>query len=192
MAVIEWATAARPYADGAAFGDAGPYERLDGVARLAVDPAHPANAAIVDLAGPRAAPDGLVHFRADVCLLRPADSARGAGRLLVDVVNRGRKNAPRAPQSRAGRRAVRGDRPRRRLSDAAWLDGRLVRLAVGRASPARVCWGWRRPRRSTDGRPIAGQAVVEFQPNAAQPDHLLANRVHRPYPAADSTTPPPR
>ena len=32
-----------PFADGRRFGDAGPYERLDGTVEYAVDPAHPAN-----------------------------------------------------------------------------------------------------------------------------------------------------
>src|SRR5262245_36092720 len=30
-----------PFADGQAFGDVGPYEKLTGVARFAVDPKHP-------------------------------------------------------------------------------------------------------------------------------------------------------
>ena len=42
-------TSRTPFAGGRAFGDVGPYERLDGTLELAVDPAHPANAGIVDL-----------------------------------------------------------------------------------------------------------------------------------------------
>jgi hypothetical protein len=38
-----------PYADGQEFGDTGPYERLDGVLTLAVDPHHAANRCITDL-----------------------------------------------------------------------------------------------------------------------------------------------
>ena len=34
----------QPYADGAAFGEAGTYEQIDGIVHFAVDPAHPANA----------------------------------------------------------------------------------------------------------------------------------------------------
>ena len=38
-----------PFADGQPFGDAGPYERLDGVAHYAIDPSAPAQQTIVDL-----------------------------------------------------------------------------------------------------------------------------------------------
>src|SRR5262249_16693799 len=38
-----------PFADGKAFGDAGPYERLVGVARFAVDSAQVRNKGIIDL-----------------------------------------------------------------------------------------------------------------------------------------------
>src|SRR5262245_53832049 len=68
-----------PFAAGQSFGDAGPYERLLGVARFAVDPAHPRNKAIVDLdKAPRNA-RGLVEFTADVFILKPIDPARGNG-----------------------------------------------------------------------------------------------------------------
>src|SRR5215216_8141477 len=96
MAVIELELASRgPYADGAAFGEAGAYERIDGIARFAVDPAHSANRAIVDLDKAERGADGRVHFLADFTILQPADPARGNRRLLFEVLNRGRKNVPR-------------------------------------------------------------------------------------------------
>ena len=50
MALVELEIRKRgPFADGKAFGEHGAYERIDGIARFAVDPAHPANRAIVDL-----------------------------------------------------------------------------------------------------------------------------------------------
>jgi hypothetical protein len=64
-------------------------ERIRGRASFAVDPEAPANAAIADLAlAPRDA-QGLVHFRADFLMLRPADAARGSGALIYEVNNRG-------------------------------------------------------------------------------------------------------
>jgi hypothetical protein len=189
MAVIELATAARrPYADATAFGDAGPYERLDGIARFAVDPAHPANAAIVDLDRAERGPDGRVHFAADICLLQPADPARGNGRLLVEVVNRGRKTAPRQLN-----RAPAAD-PTEAIDPG---DGFLMRHGW---TVAWCGWQWdvvrgpallglEAPPALAAGRPIPGHAVIEFQPNDPQPDKLLANRVHRPYPAADVDDP---
>ena len=42
-------TARVPFADGAAFGDVGAYEKITGRLHYAVDPNHPANADVVDL-----------------------------------------------------------------------------------------------------------------------------------------------
>ncbi len=47
--------------DGKPFGPAGPYERLTGTVRLAVDPEHAANACIVDLGLTPRGEDGRVH-----------------------------------------------------------------------------------------------------------------------------------
>jgi hypothetical protein len=40
-----------------------------------------------------------------------------------------------------------------------------------------------------DGKPIVGAVAVEFQPNAREAHKLLADRIHRPYPAADPNDP---
>lgn len=83
--------AVEPFADGADFGQAGPYERVIGIARGEVDPADPANAGIADIAlAPRNA-RGRVEYRTDLFILRPKDPARGSGTLLYEVLNRGRK-----------------------------------------------------------------------------------------------------
>ena len=67
------------------------YERVDGKLHFAVDPAHPANARIVDLdKAPRDA-HGSVTFWADFVLLQPTDPAKGNRRLLSYVVNRGQR-----------------------------------------------------------------------------------------------------
>src|SRR5262245_22744459 len=66
------------------------YERLDGVARFAVDPAAPGSATITDLGLAPVDATGRVRFEADFCVLRPADPAQGSGRLLFPVANRGR------------------------------------------------------------------------------------------------------
>lgn len=80
-----------PLAGGMSFGDTGGYLRLIGIARGAVDPADPANRAIADLdKAPRNAA-GLVEYQTDIFILRPADPAKGNGRILYEVNNRGRK-----------------------------------------------------------------------------------------------------
>jgi hypothetical protein len=82
-----------PFAGGAAFGNVGPYEKLVGVARFAVDPNDPHNKDIVDLdLAPRNG-EGLVESEADVYLLAPKDLSKGNHALLYDVNNRGNKLA---------------------------------------------------------------------------------------------------
>lgn len=89
---LEWHTR-EPFLGGVAFGDVGPYEKLVGVARFAVDPAHARNKVIVDLDKAPRNRDGKVEFASDVYLLRPKDPSRGNGALLYDVNNRGNKLA---------------------------------------------------------------------------------------------------
>jgi hypothetical protein len=80
-----------PLADGHAFGQIGPYEKLAGRLHFEVDPDDPANAAVVDLGlAPRNA-RRRVEFWSDFYLLRPQDPERGNRRLLVGINNRGNK-----------------------------------------------------------------------------------------------------
>jgi len=76
-----------PFADGMAFGAAGPYEKIRGIAHFALDPEAPANAAIVDLK--RAPRDlrGRVLFSSEFILLRPTGALPST--LIYDVNNRG-------------------------------------------------------------------------------------------------------
>ena len=77
------------FAGGASFGEAGPYERLAGKIRLAVDPKAPQNRVIVDLDKAPKGADGLVECVADFTILKPVDMARGNRRLFYDWGNRG-------------------------------------------------------------------------------------------------------
>ena len=96
MAVSELAITRRgPYAAGRSFGNSGSYERIEGAIGFAVAPDAAANAGIVDLAHAARDEAGLVRFRADFSLLQPADPAMCTRRLLFEVVNRGRRLAPR-------------------------------------------------------------------------------------------------
>ena len=83
--------AVEPLADGAAFGAAGAYERVIGTAKGEVDPADPANRgiALIDKAPLNAR--GKVEYTTDFFVLRPKDPAKGNGRILYEVNNRGRK-----------------------------------------------------------------------------------------------------
>ncbi|MEO8467673.1 MAG: alpha/beta hydrolase domain-containing protein [Gammaproteobacteria bacterium] len=77
--------------NGAAFGDAGAYELLTGRIRFAIDPTNARNQVVVDIdKAPRNAA-GKIELAADISILKPKDSIKANGTLLLDVVNRGNK-----------------------------------------------------------------------------------------------------
>jgi len=181
-------TSRRPFAEGKAFGQVGPYEQLDGTVYFAVDPSHPANRLITDLKLAPQDAGGRVQFSADWRLLRPVEPQRGNHRLLFDILNRGRgpvlRNLNSAPD-------VLPDQP---------LDpgnGFLMRHGYT------VAWcGWqhdvpdapgllrlRAPEAVTPEGPISGKIVVTFQPNKPSTVQFLADMMHRPYPARDLDDP---
>jgi hypothetical protein len=177
-----------PYEGGRSFGDAGPYDRLDGVVTFAVDPEHEANQEIVDLKlAPRDA-DGRVRFTSDLCLLIPRDPARGNQRLVVELPNRGRKLIPRyvnraAPHLPTAEIPVGDGWTFERGYSIAWIgwqhDVYRNDAMMGLEAPEAVI----------DGKPIRGEIQVEIQPNVPERTRLLANRVHRPYRVADIDDP---
>jgi hypothetical protein len=77
--------------DGAPFGDTGAYERVIGVAKGEVDPDDPANKGIALIGKAPRNTRGKVEYASDFFVLRPKDPARGNGRILYEVNNRGRK-----------------------------------------------------------------------------------------------------
>ncbi|MCS7046807.1 MAG: alpha/beta hydrolase domain-containing protein [Gemmataceae bacterium] len=82
-----------PYENGRSFGAVGAYEKIVGIARYALDPQHPKNAAIVDLNLAPTNHAGRVEFAADVFILAPKDLSQGNGAIFYDVNNRGNKLA---------------------------------------------------------------------------------------------------
>ena len=80
----------RTYSAGESFGDVGTYDRIEGVIEFAVDPEHDINTKIVDLYLAPRDKDSKVHFKSDFILLTPTVETSSNGRLIVDVVNRGR------------------------------------------------------------------------------------------------------
>jgi hypothetical protein len=187
-------TRRKPYAHG--------YERLDGTIHFAVDPAHPANAMIVDLDAAARDEPGRVRFWADFCLLQPAGAAGANRRLLFHVVNRGRLTLPfcRPPPT---------PEPSDDLDPG---DGFLLRHGW---TVAMCGWQWDVERRpgllgleapqaletaDRGRRPIQGRVAVRFQPNEPHPDQILSHMplhpppgrlsyAHKPYPAADVDDP---
>jgi hypothetical protein len=179
-----------PYAGGEPFGEAGPFEWVEGVLRFAVDPAHAANREIVDLDLAARDGDGLVEFESDFGLLMPADPTRGSGRLLLDVANRG---------NRLAHMLNRAIPPLEPVAQPPAGDGFLMRRGW---STLWVGWQWDVPRGRLpgfvglqapvalrDGRPIAGQVCVEvvvYVPTASVPlCDALGMLAFEPYRAAD-------
>ena len=85
-----------PFEDGRAFGDTGPYERIDAVAHYAVHPSHHANVGIVDLDRAERHAEGTVRFSGDATFLVPVDPARANRALLFELPNRGNRIAMRS------------------------------------------------------------------------------------------------
>ena len=85
-----------PYEGGCEFGATGRYERVDAIAHYSVDPAHPANAGIVDLDRAERGGGGAVRFSGDATFLVPVDPARANRALLFEIPNRGNRIAMRS------------------------------------------------------------------------------------------------
>lgn len=174
-------TSERPFADGQSFGDVGAYTQVDGRAYFSVDPLHTANEQIADIQLAPRNEQGMVEFSSDFRILRPADSAKGNGRLLLDVLNRGKalalRNINSAPDV---------------LPDAPMDPGNGFLMSQGYT----VAWcGWQHdvpdapgllridvPEAMENGKPISGRIVVTFQPNAVVQSQYLSDRMHRAYP----------
>ncbi len=181
----------RPLAGGRAFGEVGPYEELKGRLRFAIDPAHPANARITDVELAPRNRDGRVEFAADVSLLLPVERARGNGRVILDVVNRG--NTVTVPNFNHATRPVFGpDSDAHPPIDAG--DGFLMRRGYAVASCGWQCDVPELPglfrlgapeARDAGGRPLRGRVYVNLQAPEPLPSFLLSDRGHLAYPAAD-------
>ena len=173
-----------PYAGDRRFGAVGAYEQVDGTAHFVIDPLHPANARICDLKLAPRNGAGLVEFTADLSLVLPVNAGQGNGRCIVELPNRGRRrvvammncappDAPVGPQAHPG-------------------DGFLFARGYAVAS---IGWQWdvypaaellclAAPLAVEGGKPVGGETMVEIRPNERGTTRLLADRVHRPLPAA--------
>jgi len=75
--------------NGEQFGSAGSYEQLVGRIYFSIDPQNPRNRVIADLDRAPKNASGRIEMSSDLKILRPKDSAKGNGALLIDIVNRG-------------------------------------------------------------------------------------------------------
>jgi hypothetical protein len=76
--------------NGRAFGDTGAYERITGRVFFSIAVANPHNRGIVDLGNAVNLKDGAVEFSSDFIAVRPKDSHKSNGSMILEVPNRGR------------------------------------------------------------------------------------------------------
>ncbi|MEQ1946176.1 MAG: alpha/beta hydrolase domain-containing protein [Bryobacteraceae bacterium] len=176
---------------GQAFGSTGAYEKLVGKVYFSIDPKNPHNFAIVDGdKAPRNA-KGRVEFGADVYILAPKDRAKGNGVLLLDVVNRGRKNVLQNLQLGGGSRT----------NDDDYGDGFLLRQGY---TLAWVGWQFDVPRGGgllgidrvipvdAKGKPMTWRISVALLPNDSGEHYVLDDIGHYgsdAYPPIDPNSP---
>jgi len=161
----------QPFAAGQSFGDTGPYEQITGIARFAVDPSHPRNKAIVDLAlAPRNA-DGKVEFESDFCILAPKDPAKGNGAIFYDVNNRGNKLALRMFNFAPGGNDL--DKPKSAGDGFLFRRGYTVVWCgwIGEMLPGDKRLLMRAPVATENGKPIQG--IVRFEMSTDKPADSL-------------------
>ncbi len=167
--------------DGQSFGATGAYEKIAGVMRFAVDPAHALHQRVTDIGLAPKNAQGRVEFTGDFYVLKPVDMKKGNGRLLMDVANRGRKVAlgmfnstPRVPDPSAPVDFGNGFLMRHGYT-VAWIgwqidvprkDG-LIALDVPRALG------------------VSGFIRCRLRPNSRVNSLPLADRYHIPNPVAD-------
>src|SRR5262245_22497372 len=81
----------QPFAKGYEFPITGAYEKLVGKIYGEVDPKNRLNKVIVNLEKAPRNRRGRVEYWSDFCILKPADMARGNGKIFYDAPNRGSK-----------------------------------------------------------------------------------------------------
>ncbi|RMF91900.1 MAG: hypothetical protein D6736_04455, partial [Nitrospinota bacterium] len=175
--------------NGKRFGKVGAYEVLRGRVTFAVDPSHPGNGRITDLAKAPRNPGGRVEWRADFCLLQPHDPRQGNRRLFFEVVNRGRILAFRLFD------AV--EETPKLTREEHIGDGFLLRQGYTLAwcgwqwdvIPSEGLLGTTVPLAQEGERPVSGTVLCQWWPNESTPVLLLADRVHHPYPTRDVEDP---
>ena len=175
--------------DGKPFGLAGPYERIGGTLRFAVDPDNPANRIVTDIALAPRNSNGEVEFATEFFMLKPVESDRGNGALLYEVSNRGRKGMLGFFNVAAGSL---DPREASHFGDAFLLSEGYTLLWLGWQFDPPLRPGLIRldtPTASQDGEPIRGLVRSDFVVTDRVLSHSLADRSHVPYLVADPQAP---
>jgi hypothetical protein len=177
----------RLLAGGKSWGRVGPYEELRGTLRFAIDPTHSANARLTDgTLAPRHT-TGRVEFASDVSIILPVERARGSGRLLLDVVNRGNRvalpNFNRAPRLFVGPE-VPIDAPVD-LGDGFLMERGFTVVACGWQVDAPDYPALITMRQGHQAPGLRGRVYMQLQSPEDTQNFLLSDKNHKAYPAAD-------
>ena len=178
------------FASGESFGDVGPYQLLEGMAHFAVDPLSPRNTAITDIELAPRDSQGKVGFSAHFAMLQPADPSQSRHRILFDVVNRGnrtvmstfngiqRPSDPTAPLEPGNGFLMRHGYT---IVWCGWqADAPSAPGLIGLQAPEAV---------GSDGGPLTGRILCQFQANEPTQVFYLADRQHLPHPPVDPNDP---
>jgi hypothetical protein len=182
-------------ANGMNWGNAGPYERLNGTAYMEVDPKDPLNAVIVNLdKAPRNARD-MVEFSSPFLIIKPVDMSRGNHKIWYGINNRGVcleigfRAFPQVGFPSTCKPLTAADvgennvllRQGYVFADAGWQGD-------GIADPNKLFPNFP-VAKQPDGSPIVGPLRLEFQTAAATLSQPLVGELGwRPYEAADTNT----
>jgi hypothetical protein len=176
----------RILADGKPWGEVGPYEELLGTLHFATDPLNDANTRITDLGLAPSNDQGLVEFSSDVSIILPVDRARGSGKLLLDVVNRGNRVGLPVFNS-APRMEIDSDTP-------VDYDVNLGNGFLMRHGYTVMACGWQMdtPKQpallALQGHTVegmTGRVYTQLQSQTDTQNFLLSDKGHQAYPAAD-------
>jgi Alpha/beta hydrolase domain len=152
-----------PFVGGAEWGNAGPYEMLQGTAYLAVDPRDPRDAVIVDLDKAPRDSHGMVRFSTQFLILKPTDPGRGNHKIFYAVNNRGNSLegllTATAPAQVSGTDAGYALTEGYTIVDAGW-EGDVVPTPTKLVATLPVA-------REANGRPIIGPMRYEYSDRVA-------------------------
>src|SRR5438105_867223 len=185
-------SAVEPFANNKPYGEAGPYVRVHGIARGALDPKASENVGIVDLdKAPRNAA-GLVEYATDFFILRPAEPRQGSGILVYDVTNRGAKRILSLIDDVPANDPIAVNDPKTaRDAGLGFLLGRGHSIVWSGWDPgaprANNGLGADFPTAVENGKPITGRIRDEFHVGTRGPAELVVRRLS--YPAASLDQP---
>lgn len=173
------------FADGAAWGKTGPYERLVGTAHMEVDPRDPLNAVIVDLDKAPRNRRGMVEFSTPFFMLKPVDMARGNHKIYYTANNRGNDALIGAHTVAEVGNSEFYLRLGYTIVDAGW-EGDVIGTPVRLAAALPIA-------SQPDGSPVVGRMRVEYSDrnlplNGTFTLNLEGSAAFRSYETADSDT----